>query len=259
MEQPFRLVLQEELVRRCRKNPGYSLRAFARSLKVAPSALSAMLNGKRPITSKSIQRLGLNLGLRLDEIREYSGEAENDRARQALRYNQVTLDAFALISDWYHYAILELMAVKEFRADFNWIAAALGITAQEARAAVERLQRLMLIEKTKDGKWRDTSGGRTTNIDGALTSSASRKLQKQILQQALAALENVDSEKRNHTSMTMAVDTRRLPEAVELTRKYRRDMSELLETAGKQTEVYQLSIALFPITDLKNNLPGGKR
>jgi hypothetical protein len=36
----FRLFLQSELVRRCKANPRFSLRSFARSMAVEPSAMS---------------------------------------------------------------------------------------------------------------------------------------------------------------------------------------------------------------------------
>src|ERR1700722_13528593 len=43
-KQDFRKFLQQELARRCAKNPGYSLRAFATSLQINPSTLSHILN-----------------------------------------------------------------------------------------------------------------------------------------------------------------------------------------------------------------------
>ena len=153
----FRGLLQEELVERCRKNPNYSLRSFARALSVEPSALSQMINGKRPITEKMKLRLGAALGLHTKQIEKFTTEGKSESKQPLPAYQQMTLDSFALISDWYHYAILELLAIEGFKPDPAWIGKRLGITRSEANIAVERLFRLGLLEKKNDGSWADTS------------------------------------------------------------------------------------------------------
>lgn len=247
----FKLYLQQELVERCRKNPRYSLRAFAKSLGVAPSALSDMLNGKRTITPASIERLGLALGLSLKDIESFKKHKASKTNATSLQFQQMTLDNFALISDWYHYAILELIKVQDFEPSVAWVAKALGINKAEAKAAVERLRRLELIEE-RNGKWIDVSEGFTTNIEPGLTSSASKKLQKQILQQSIEALVEIPLELRNHTSMTMACDPADMPEAVKRITAFRRELCEFLERNKKPKEVYQLSISLFPQTQIQS-------
>ena len=46
----------------------------------------------------------------------------------------------------------------------------------------------------------------------------------------------------------MAVDTTRLPAALELIARFRRELAESLESADGCDEVYQLEISLFPIS-----------
>lgn len=256
--QNFKSFLQEELIKRCRNNKNYSLRAFAKSLGIGPSSLTEMLHGKRPITKKSIEKLGLSLGLSTADISNYLAipiEQVEVSAKQA-SYRQINLDQYSVISDWYHYAIIELLKVVDFRPDNAWIAQALSITKSEANIAVERLIRLHLIEQDSHGYLVDTSAGFSTNISENLTSSGSRQLQKQILEQAIDALENVPLKLRNQTSMTMAIDPALIPEAIKKITKFRRELCEYLETQGTQQEVYQLSVSLFPITQIKklNNL-----
>ncbi len=53
----LRLFLQSELIRRCKINPKYSIRAFARTLKLEPSELSKILNGKRGISHTKFHRI----------------------------------------------------------------------------------------------------------------------------------------------------------------------------------------------------------
>lgn len=249
----FRARLQQELVNRSRKNPQYSLRSFAKSLQIQSSALAEMLSGKRTITKKTIEKLGLSLGLSMEELNHYQAvksQKSSPGASAKATYHSITIDQYALISDWYHYAILELIKVKEFKSNNAWISRVLGITKSEVNIAVERLLRMGLLETTSSGDLRDTSTGFSTNISGSLTSQGSKQLQKQILEQSIEALTNLPIEVRNHTSMTMAIDPKHLPEAIKRIASFRRELCEYLESQGDPTEIYQLSLSLFPITHI---------
>src|SRR5690242_4562906 len=67
----FRSLLQQELIERCRKNPSYSLRSFARALGVQAPTLSHLLRGKRPLTPKQIRKLGQALALSPGDIERF--------------------------------------------------------------------------------------------------------------------------------------------------------------------------------------------
>jgi uncharacterized protein (TIGR02147 family) len=169
-------------------------------------------------------------------------------------FQQITLDTFAIISDWYHYAILELIRVRNFKGDAQWIAKALGITKSEVNIAIERLERVGLLEITKNGRWVDCSAnGHATNINGTFTSAASKKLQKQVLEKSIQALMEIPIEKRNHTSATFAMSPKDLPMAIEKIKKFRRKLGMQLESNPKPTQVYQLGISLYPITNIEEN------
>jgi uncharacterized protein (TIGR02147 family) len=257
----FKSLLQEELLKRCRKNTSYSLRSFAKYLGIGHSALTEMLNGKRSITKKSMEKLGLILGLSIDELNEYQNASTSSPTQEECSqasYQQLTIDQFAIMSDWYHYAILELIKVKEFPHSTSDFSRALGITKSEANIAVERMLRIGLLEIKENGSFEEINNGFATNISGNLTSAGSKKLQKQILEQSVEALMTLPIEVRNHTSMTMAIDPRLIPEAIERIKKFRRELSEFLETSASPTEVYQMSLSLFPVTQISNNLEKGK-
>lgn len=244
----FRLLVQQEFVNRCRKNKNYSLRAYARSLGIAASPLSAMLRGKRPITAKMRQKLGAALGLSLEEIGRLSAATVSNN-----EYQQLTIDSYAVISDWYHYAILELLRVKSFKPSMAYIAKTLGISATEAQIAVERLQRVALLEIGANGKWKDTSiNGLATNINGDLTSQASKQLQKQILEKGMESVDTLPLSVRNNTSLTVAIHPDDLPAAKERIKKFRRELCTFFEKNKNPTKVYHLGICLYPVSHLED-------
>jgi transcriptional regulator with XRE-family HTH domain len=250
----FRLFLQEELVRRCKKNPRFSLRAFARTLDVEASALSKILNGKRSLTPRMLHRLSAQLGLGPDEVRRY--EASLRPGRAALRpplvkpaeLRPLAADEFAVSADWYHDAILELVAVAGFQPSGPWIARALGITVSEANFAVERLFRLGRLAAGAGGRWLKTAGAPTKVVE-PFTGAANRRLQRQILAQAQEALESVPAGARDQASVTVAVSRARLEGAKAKIRQFRRELSAYLEADGDvPDEVYQLSVSFFPVS-----------
>lgn len=248
----FRSFLQEELLKRVQKNPNYSLRSFAKNLDVSHSALVEMLSGKRSITSKTIEKLGFALGLRLDEIQEFQRNCKSQRGFKitTVKYQKITLDMFAIISDWYHFAILELIKIRSFNHSAENISKALGISLAESRSAVDRLLNLEIITRDKQGQLIENNEGFATSISENLTSYAAKQYQRQILQQSIDALMTIPLDQRNHTSITMAIDPKHLPLAIKKITKFRRELSELMEKKNSPTEVYQLSISLFPVSNL---------
>lgn len=242
-----RVYLQQELVGRCRANSSYSLRGFARDLKIDNSVLSKILNGKRRLGSKLACRLISCLEVSPKVMKKFlTNESKNREG-----YDQLAVDTFAIISDWHHYAILELLRLDHYRSEPGWMAKALGMTTAECRDAVERLIRVGLVERWDDGELTDISGGKSTNISSDMKHGALRKMQKQLLEKSIECIDQVEYEKRNNTSMTMAIDTEKLPEAIEEISKFRRKMGSLLSRGTRRDQVYNLSVALCPLSNIE--------
>jgi len=260
-----RAFLNEELSKRCKLNPRYSLRAFARALGLTPAGLSLILSGKRgvtPTTAESIaDHLGLDPVLRekfLEGIRRSKKQKKLARKSQRTpefskpqndsHYHQLTLDTFSLISDWQHYAILSLIETKGFKPRISWVASRLGISATEAKSAVERLKRLKILD-TSQAPWKQMGG--PLKIENTTALSAARRQQKQVLEKALYSLENDSFESRDISSMTMAIDPKLVPLARDEIKKFRRYLMNLLESKGNQEEVYHLGIQIYPVSKNK--------
>lgn len=253
----FRLYLQHELVRRCRANSRYSLRAFASSLRINASTLSQILRGKRTLTPAQRSKLGMRLGLSPLEMAKFRDQKEKepiprDRSLASLRDAQeLTLDVFQVISDWYHYAIFELVTVKGFNPSPRWIARKLGVSVAEVSAACERLMRIGLLVVAKNGKW--LQGPPLVTTTGTpFTAVALRKLQAQVLSMAQDAMENIPMEFRDQSSITMAINSERLNEVKTRIKIFRRQLCDDLQKDKKRDSVYQLGISFYPLTKIEN-------
>jgi len=227
--------LQGVYSRRRARNPAYSLRAFSRQIGVASGALSEIFSGRRALTLKTTQRIAQRLGLNALEIGEIP-----DRSAAA-GHRPLGEDVFALIADWYHYAILSLLQTPLRSHSSVFLARRLGISPVQARSAVERMLRIGLLKRER-GRLKPT-GSFTTSQD--VPSSAIRRFHRQVLARAASALDTVSVQERDISCVTLAVDRSRLLEAKRRIVEFRRSLADLLES-GRPTEVYHLSISLFP-------------
>lgn len=250
----FRELLQAELVARIRRNPRYSLRQFSRHLGVDHSRLSKILRGQRPVSPELVSSLGQRLNLEPAAIERYKS-TQPRRRRPAARPSRrnfvpIPLDAFEVIEDWRHYALLELMKLKDFTPDLKYVARKLGVSVPEARAYQERLERVGLLRVGEDGAWADATGGFSTHeIGPEFTSYAHKRSQRAALAHALEALDQVDIRHRDQSSVMMATSRAKLAAAKVLIRKFRLSLCEFLEDCGEKDSIYQLSVSLFPLLD----------
>lgn len=254
----YKNLLKRELQRR-KKSHHSTLRSFAVELGLDPALLSRVLTGKQDLSLSSAKKVALALKLTVTQQRAFLESVADARKQNAVRkmildssierdhspVAAIDHDTFAAVSHLYHYAILELTFLKNFKSEAKWIAKAIGITALEAQYAIDRLVRLGLLNKTPSGL-RKTNQHITTK-DKEITSRALKNQQKEILQGALVALEKVPIKKRSSTGMTMAIDPSKLPEAKQMIEEFTFKLCEFLE-GGNQDEVYQLGITLYPLT-----------
>lgn len=243
----LKIFLQEELVLRCQRNPAYSLRSFAKALDLSPSFLSKVLNGQRRITNQVFQKITTSLDLAPTLVAKFE-ESKEDFSKQDLAFNGLQLEYFKIISDWYHYALLELTRLDGFKSSPDWIAAKLGITVNQAKAAIDRLLKLELLE-LRGKELVPTSGGNTTTKN-EFTAFAFKKMQDDLLKKAILSLWNEEFDKRDHTSICMAINPDDIPEVKKRLTKMRREICAYLERPRnkKPTQVYNLSLSFFSLS-----------
>jgi uncharacterized protein (TIGR02147 family) len=239
--QPYHSLLQEAFQARREKNPSYSLRAFSRALGISPTTLSKVFRYERNLSPRNLQKLGVFLELSPFEIEKLSLRKMAKRVEPTAR--RMAEDEFHLISDWFHFAILNLAKIPSSRFDAGWISRRLAIGRVEANGALKRLERMGLIEK-KGRRLVRTSARILTTTD--VPSRALKKFHRQQLNLAIEALQNVPVERRDITSVTMAVDPARLTLAKKKIAEFRDLLSDFLE-GGEKKEVYLLSFQLFPL------------
>jgi uncharacterized protein (TIGR02147 family) len=253
----FRLFLQAELGRRCARNPQYSLRAFAKFLGIDHATLSQLLRGKRALTARAILKLGTRIGLDRPAIDRYAARAASvaEYAEDEAGWDEVqqlTSDTASIIADWYHFAILELTRLRDFKTDSRWIARVLGITADEVNIALTRLTRLGLLEMVGPDRWIDRAGDLTASL-ADFNRAAVQRLSERVRPLLVRALGTVEPGYCEHSTTALALRTARVPNVLERIARFRRELITLLEHDPERDDVYHLEINFFPITSLQHD------
>jgi uncharacterized protein (TIGR02147 family) len=252
----FRECLNRELTQRLSRNPGYSLRAFARHLEVSSSSLSRALSGKRSLSVPTATRIARKLRLSPRERATFIGslsKAAKSEQSENLEESIHHLDEkrFRIIADWYHFAILEATYLKNFNFDPKSIAAKFGITVLEASMAIVRLKETGLLEQS--GKaFRKTEKTIWAKIGDDFSSDALIEHQKQCLSLAIDATAAVPFAERAVSTMTMPIDRKKVNLAKVMIEEFAMDLCRTLST-GDVSDIFQLTINFHSLLKRENN------
>ncbi len=255
----WRDVLRSELERRSRKNPRYSLRAFAKSLEVDAAALWRVLSGRRALSLVTARTIADKLGFGAEAKKLFLASVAKEREGkklEAVTPGATTPSAatalpealFDAIGDWEHFAILEMSYLGDgtgVEDDPDFIARRLGVTPAVARTALERLLFAGLLE-AHGGKLRKKE--RELHVPAPrLPGAALRRHQTQLLEKARAAVDGEKAARRAYTTLILPTDPRRLETARRMIEDFAWQLCRHLSD-GARTDVYALTIGLCPLT-----------
>jgi uncharacterized protein (TIGR02147 family) len=252
--QGYREQLQRELERRKRTNPHFSLRSFARTLDLSPSFLSHVINGHKNLSLVSALKIAQKLRYSPTEADSFVDLVKLEMQQVVApqlpeKFNEgltLQLEAFQVISDWYHFAIRELVMTKGFKPDVKWIAKRLKIKPTEAKDAIDRLLLLGLLERKPDGGLVNTENYIKTPTNQP--SRAIRNHHQQMIQKAQEALENQPVTHRDIVGTTLTIRRDQIDLAKREIAKFHRHLAKLLNSP-EASEVYQFNTQFFALTE----------
>lgn len=256
-------LLSEEFARRKSLDHAYSLRSYADDLGLNVSRLSQILNRKQGLSIDVAKNVASKLKLTDKHkqwfchsvgalhSRSFRERAEHEAKIKEMEkdtkvFSNLDLEYFKVISDWYHFAILELTYLADFRYEIDWIANKLGITTDEAKWAINRMIILELLVE-ENGTIKDRFRLLSTPSD--VPNNYIKKFHTQILKKAIEAVHERDVLEREFSSNVFAVDKSLLPELKERLREVRREFQKKATTESvKKDSVYCLSLQFFELT-----------
>lgn len=241
-----------------------SLRQWAQIFEMSPSALSEILNQKRPLSLKSAQLIAQKAkGWTAKERKEFLSPFEKVQLIKKSRVKQIrpvvqknifkklNAETFSLISDWEHFAILNLLNVNDFQPNTQWVAQRLGIGVGKVEVACDRLECLNLLVRSPK-KWSRGTTALSTLDD--VPQEAVKNAHKSYLKHIETALDYVSPADREISGIVMAINSELVGVAKEIIRDFQNKMMDLLEQKGKQDALFYLGVQLVPLGLTEKNL-----
>ncbi|QDK38752.1 TIGR02147 family protein [Bdellovibrio sp. NC01] len=235
--------MQIQLLRRQEKNAKFSLRSFARLLDTDPSSLSKVLNGLRIPSEETVEKWINKLKLSPEEA-----SALRDAARGSNSFNPLACEFFESTYSWVHPILLEAMKLPDSHTRHDQLASLFGMTVEQVREIIDFLLTNKILSKNPIGEGYVSSN--LTTIPIPYTTALRRNLQKKYLQLAIDAVEEVAFEKRDHSTLTVAIHSDDIPAIRDIIREAQSKINRISEKRKDQVnQVYNFSSAFYPVIE----------
>jgi len=262
----YRAFLKETVQWKRERNKGVSLRQVASRIGVDHSLLTKVLQSSRHISPGAVPgllewlKLDEPRGLYFEELVAYSRARSDEAVRRhyerllelkPLERRRLEAAHYDYFQKWYHPAVRSLLDWYEFFGE-DW--SALGamllppISGAEAKSSVELLEKLGLLERDPAGRFRPSSAHLSTGE--RWHSAAVRTFQRESIRLSEGAVERIPKDRRDISTITVALSTECLEEIREVLREARAKVVKIADrrAAEESDAVYQLNLQWFPVT-----------
>jgi uncharacterized protein (TIGR02147 family) len=225
--------------------------------------LTQILQGKTNLPERMIGDIAKALDLRKKErdyfdllVRFNQAKRASQRAELHKRIQEdfkaeakaLALEQFEYYQKWYYSAVRSLLGYYAFSGDYADLAKQLepAITPAQAKRAVSLLEQLGLIQKKADGLYHPSD--RLITSGEASVSHALIQFQRETMDLAKEALENVPKPKRSASTLTLGLSEAGYKALEEKLRILRKEMVEIAKFDKGIDRVIQVNLHAFPLT-----------
>jgi uncharacterized protein (TIGR02147 family) len=264
-------LLNQAFKRKKLKNPQYSLAWLARDMEVSRVFISRVFSGGKTLPLDRVD--GIAKALEMDEVSQEgflnaiveealstlsaqssllkkhlkSGRKENTLAVFE-KYKEIPTTKFHRLSPWYNTALLDMISMKDFRYDFEWMEKRLGVPASQLKRSWFFLLEHGLIEEV-NGQWKKSEA------DIRFPTKTSHEMVRNYHEALI--MKGLDTMKRGHspedfnsrliTGVTLTANLNQLEQTKLDLQAAQYQAAETL-SSGECTEVYHLALMLYPLT-----------
>jgi uncharacterized protein (TIGR02147 family) len=251
-----------------KKNKKYfSYRFFALKAGLkAPILLKMVIDGKRNLSRKTIEKFIKGLGLKEKEAVFFRNLVLFNQAKSSLEKQEhyrvlrsmieqvpqhiIEEDHFEYYDKWYYSVIREGLCQYDYKDNWELIAKCVHpeISKEEAKRAVEWLLDHGLIRRLKNGRYEQTHKAITTRAQ--VKSMVIRNFNRVMIRLAERSLDEVDVTKRHASGITVGLtkDAYNIIEAE--IEAFKDRIVKIVDSIEKCDSVYQINIQMFPLMQI---------
>ena len=230
------------------------------------SFLKMVCDGKNGLSKLGVERVANAMALNGDELIYFRAlvtfcqtKKENERKKAyeemqaiASEYKVRVLEgeSFKFYESWQYPVIRELAPMMPGAKPLEIAKrCAQPITAAEVRASLDFLVKSHFLTKTAEDTYE--LADKVLKVSSAAIPLAVRSMQSQMAEFAKNAIENVPSEKRDFSGVTMGIDKDDFNEIVAELKELRKKVISIATRKKGGENVYRLNLQLFPLTNEK--------
>lgn len=249
---------------------GFSHRTFSRLAGFKSSNfLKLVLDGARNLSVEGMQKFAKAFGLNKSETNFFealvlfnqAGPSEEknryyERIAQSKSYNQVKQiesNQYAYFSNWYYVALRELVKLKDFREDPQWINRKLktSLSPEEIKKTISVLLNLKLLARNENKRLIQTDEKIVTAPE--IASLIALNYHKEMIRRAGDSLEKSKTAHRDVSALTVSVSKKQFDKIQERLHQFRREIHALASEEKNPDTVYQLNLQFFNLSEVPWN------
>lgn len=232
----------------------------------SPNFLKLVMEGERNLTAQSLPKVSEAFELRGKEAQFFEAlvffnqaktvEEKDQRyeqlkgLRKDLSLKRIEHGQFEYFERWYAVAIREMISLKDFREDPEWISARLQgkLTPTEVGKTIVLLERLGLVSRNEKGDLIASQPSVSTGDE--VSSLAVYRFHQAMLEKAQEALKETPREQRDVSSVTVAISKEQFQKIKNKIQLFRKEILEMAQDTQEAETVYQLNIQFFNLSEV---------
>lgn len=247
----------------------YSYLRFADDLGFSlTNVMRLVIIGKRPLTSKAAEKIAKALELHGVTRRYWTTMVKYNNARLPAEREKIfrtlmgyktkvlpsQLDQTQMeyLSEWYHPVIREMVGLKDFDGNPQWIKDRLAfpLRLEQIKKSLEILERLQVIQyDSSKERWIRSEDNIST--DAEIDSLAIVRYHQKMIEIGRESITRVDENKRDIRAVTVTLPEKAVPVLKGKIREWLSEVMTLEDNYADGNDVYQINIQLFPFTRQK--------
>lgn len=259
----YRIFLKDFYEEQKERHGYFSYRYFGNRVGIDSSYLLKVILKSRHLSEKTVTAVSDFCGLTGNEAEYFHllvhfGKARSQRESKLLFEKLLTIRnvksrrllerQYEYFRTWYHPVVRSVLEYFDFKGDFALLGKQLSppLSAKEARDSVRLLEKLQLIRKNSDGRYRLTETAVTTGEDWR--SVAIGAYQEETIRLSSEAIERHERSLRDISTVTMNINAADFEEIRDRVTEFRRSIISFVTDSTDADRTYQLNIQLFPLT-----------
>jgi uncharacterized protein (TIGR02147 family) len=266
----FRKYLQDYYDDRKKRFHHFSYRYFCKKAGLkSPSHFLEIVNGKRTLTSKTLDSFIKGMALTDSDARYFTALVHFNQSRNSTEKQQfleqmrgfkrkvrqalVSTDRYEYYSKWHHVVIRELACCIDWNNDYEILAKAVipPIKKAEARESVEFLTGAGFLEKRSDGRYAQREPAITSGSE--VCSLGIRAYNRFMAGRAQAAIEEFPTTERDIQSLTIGISSQGYRLIKQEMQEFISRIVRIADDDKNGDRVFNVNVHLFPVSVQKKS------